>query len=134
DLDNLSLSDRRAEAVAGILSDTFGVPPENLVTQGDGKQFLKIDTQTAERLNRRGAIRRIPPLMSERWGEGADPPGLLPPLRAGTRSRSRPGLAGRRRGKACHSRAVRCATLCGPRSGGARRAPLRQPADRAGAP
>jgi outer membrane protein OmpA-like peptidoglycan-associated protein len=66
DVDNLSLSDRRAEAVAGILSDTFGVPPENLVTQGYGKQFLKIDTPAPERLNRRVAIRRITPLMSER--------------------------------------------------------------------
>jgi outer membrane protein OmpA-like peptidoglycan-associated protein len=66
DVDNLSLSDRRAEAVAGILSDSFGVPPENLVTQGYGKQFLKIDTPAPERINRRVAIRRITPLMSER--------------------------------------------------------------------
>jgi outer membrane protein OmpA-like peptidoglycan-associated protein len=66
DVDNLSLSDRRAEAVAGILSETFGVPPENLVTQGYGKQYLKIDTPAPERLNRRVAIRRITPLMSER--------------------------------------------------------------------
>jgi outer membrane protein OmpA-like peptidoglycan-associated protein len=66
DVDNLSLSDRRAEAVAGILSDAFGVPPENLVTQGYGKQFLKIETPAPERLNRRVAIRRITPLMSER--------------------------------------------------------------------
>jgi outer membrane protein OmpA-like peptidoglycan-associated protein len=66
DVDNLSLSDRRAEAVAGILSESYGVSPENLVTQGYGKQFLKIDTPAAERLNRRVAIRRITPLMSER--------------------------------------------------------------------
>jgi outer membrane protein OmpA-like peptidoglycan-associated protein len=66
DVDNLSLSDRRAEAVAGILSDTFGIPPENLVTQGYGKQFLKVDTPAAERINRRVAVRRITPLMSER--------------------------------------------------------------------
>jgi outer membrane protein OmpA-like peptidoglycan-associated protein len=66
DVDNLSLSDRRAEAVAGILSETFGIPPENLVTQGYGKQYLKIDTPAAERLNRRVAVRRITPLMSER--------------------------------------------------------------------
>jgi outer membrane protein OmpA-like peptidoglycan-associated protein len=66
DVDNLSLSDRRAEAVAGILSEAFGVPPENLVTQGYGKQFLKIDTPAPERLNRRVAIRRITPLMSQR--------------------------------------------------------------------
>ena len=66
DVDNLSLSDRRAEAVAEILSDTFGVPPENLVTQGYGEQYLKVDTQGPERLNRRVAVRRITPLMSER--------------------------------------------------------------------
>jgi len=66
DVDNLSLSDRRAEAVAGILSESFAVPPENLVTQGYGKQYLKIETPAPERLNRRVAIRRITPLMSER--------------------------------------------------------------------
>jgi outer membrane protein OmpA-like peptidoglycan-associated protein len=66
DVDNLSLSDRRASAVADILSETFGVPPENLVTQGYGEQFLKINTQGPEPLNRRVAARRITPLMSER--------------------------------------------------------------------
>lgn len=66
DVDNLSLSDRRAESVAQILSESFGVPPENLVTQGYGEQFLKIETQGPERLNRRVAVRRITPLMSER--------------------------------------------------------------------
>jgi outer membrane protein OmpA-like peptidoglycan-associated protein len=66
DVDNLSLSDRRAEAVAQILTETYGVPPENLVTQGYGKQHLKIDTPEPERANRRVAIRRITPLMGER--------------------------------------------------------------------
>ena len=66
DVDNLSLSDRRAEAVAQTLTETFGVAPENLVTQGYGKQFLKIDTPAPERANRRVAVRRITPLMSER--------------------------------------------------------------------
>jgi outer membrane protein OmpA-like peptidoglycan-associated protein len=64
--DNLSLSDRRAQTVAQILSESFGVPPENLVTQGYGKQFLKVDTPEPERANRRVAVRRISPLMSER--------------------------------------------------------------------
>ena len=63
--DNLSLSDRRAQSVAEILSSEFGVPPENLVTQGYGEQYLKIPTQAAERVNRRVAIRRITPLMSD---------------------------------------------------------------------
>ena len=64
DDDNLTLSDRRAEAVAVILSDQFEVPPENLTTQGYGEQFLKVDTQDAERLNRRVAARRITPLLA----------------------------------------------------------------------
>ncbi len=42
DIDNLTLSDRRAEEVAIILTETFNVPPENLVTQGYGEQFLKV--------------------------------------------------------------------------------------------
>lgn len=62
--DNLTLSDRRAESVAVILSEEFGVPPENLTTQGYGEQFLKIDTPEPERLNRFVAVRRITPLLS----------------------------------------------------------------------
>ncbi len=64
DVDNLSLSDRRAESVAVILTDVFNVPPENLVTQGYGEEFLKIDTPYPERRNRRVAVRRIGPLLS----------------------------------------------------------------------
>ena len=66
DVDNMSLSDRRASSVAEILSETFGVPPENLVTQGYGEQFLKIPTPGPEPLNRRVQVRRIGPLMAER--------------------------------------------------------------------
>ena len=64
DEDNLSLSDRRAETVAIILTEEFGVPPENIVTQGYGEHYLKINTQAAERQNRRVAVRRITPLIS----------------------------------------------------------------------
>jgi outer membrane protein OmpA-like peptidoglycan-associated protein len=64
DVDNLSLSDRRAESVAVILSETFGVPPENLTTQGYGEQHLKLETQGPERVNRRVAVRRITPLLA----------------------------------------------------------------------
>jgi outer membrane protein OmpA-like peptidoglycan-associated protein len=64
EIDNLTLSDRRAEEVAVILTDTFGVPFENLVTQGYGEEFLKVPTQQAERSNRRVAVRRITPLMA----------------------------------------------------------------------
>ncbi len=61
---NLALSDRRAEAVAVALTNVFGIPPENLVTQGYGERYLKVNTQEPERENRRVAIRRITPLVS----------------------------------------------------------------------
>ena len=64
DVDNLSLSDRRAETVALILSQQFNVPPENLVTQGYGEQYLKIPTDAPERRNRRVTVRRITPLLA----------------------------------------------------------------------
>ncbi|MEP9396444.1 OmpA family protein [Mesorhizobium sp. KR2-14] len=64
DLANLALSDKRAEAVAAALTNVFGIPPENLATQGYGEQFLKVKTQSPERQNRRVAIRRITPLVA----------------------------------------------------------------------
>ena len=64
DVDNLSLSDRRAESVAVMLTNQFNVPAENLTTQGYGKQFLKIPTDGPERANRRVAVRRITPLLT----------------------------------------------------------------------
>jgi len=60
---NLALSDRRAESVALALTEYFGVPPENMVVQGYGEQFLKIDTQGDERQNRRASVRRITDLL-----------------------------------------------------------------------
>ena len=66
DIDNLTLSDRRAEAVAEILTEEFGVPPENLTTQGYGEQYLKVETEGPERLNRRVAFLRLTPLLSRR--------------------------------------------------------------------
>jgi outer membrane protein OmpA-like peptidoglycan-associated protein len=74
DIDNLSLSDRRAENVAQVLSEQFGVPPENLTTQGYGEQYLKIPTQGPERANRRVTVRRITPLLA-----GGNPPPPPPP-------------------------------------------------------
>jgi outer membrane protein OmpA-like peptidoglycan-associated protein len=65
DIDNLSLSDRRAESVAIVLSDTFRVPPENLTTQGYGEEYLKVPTEEPSRVNRRVAVRRITPLLSQ---------------------------------------------------------------------
>ena len=60
---NLALSDRRAESVALVLTEYFGVPPENLVVQGYGEAYLKIRTLADEQLNRRVAVRRITDLM-----------------------------------------------------------------------
>jgi OmpA-OmpF porin, OOP family len=64
DVDNLSLSDHRAESVAVLLTNQFGIPPENLTSQGYGKQFLKVQTPAPERANRRVAVRRITPLLT----------------------------------------------------------------------
>jgi OmpA-OmpF porin, OOP family len=64
DIDNLSLSDRRAESVALVLSQQFGVPPENLTTQGYGAHYLKVPTPGPERANRRVTVRRITPLLT----------------------------------------------------------------------
>ncbi len=62
--DNLSLSDRRAEAVAEILTEQFNIPPENLVTQGYGEQDLKVPVQGPEPRNRYVTVRRITPLLA----------------------------------------------------------------------
>lgn len=64
DAANLALSDRRAESVALALTEYFQVPPENMVVQGYGEQFLLIRTLTAERDNRRVAVRRITDLLA----------------------------------------------------------------------
>lgn len=69
DVDNLSLSDRRAEAVALVLTEQFGVPAENLVTQGYGEQYLKEQTTGDSLINRRVTVRRITPLLA-----GGPPP------------------------------------------------------------
>jgi len=65
DIDNLSLSDRRAQSVATVLTQNFQVPPENLTTQGYGEQNLKVNTQNASRENRRVTVRRITPLIQQ---------------------------------------------------------------------
>jgi outer membrane protein OmpA-like peptidoglycan-associated protein len=64
DVDNLSLSDRRAEAVAIALTEQFQIPPENLTTQGYGEQHLKVETQGSEPENRRVTVVRITPLLT----------------------------------------------------------------------
>ncbi len=64
DVDNLSLSDRRAGSVASVLTQAYNVPPENLTTQGYGSQFLKVQTSGPSRENRRVVVRRITPLLA----------------------------------------------------------------------
>ena len=64
DVPNLVLSDERAATVARILTDFYEIPPENLVTQGYGERYLKVNTESAEELNRRVTIKRITPLVS----------------------------------------------------------------------
>jgi outer membrane protein OmpA-like peptidoglycan-associated protein len=72
DIDNLSLSDRRAESAATLLTQQFGVPPENLTSQGYGEQYLKIPTDGPDRRNRRVTIRNITPLLN--GGQASLPP------------------------------------------------------------
>ncbi len=64
DVDNISLSDRRAQSVAEILTRDFAIPAENLTTQGYGEQYLKVQTQGDSRENRRVTLRRITPLLT----------------------------------------------------------------------
>jgi outer membrane protein OmpA-like peptidoglycan-associated protein len=81
DVDNLSLSDRRAEAVAQVLTEQFQVPAENLTSQGYGEQYLKVPTQGPERVNRRVTMRRITPLLTGQNQTVAPPPPGIPPPR-----------------------------------------------------
>lgn len=62
---NLALSDRRAESVALALTEAFRIPPENLIVQGYGEAFLKVQTQAADASNRRATVRRITPLLRQ---------------------------------------------------------------------
>ena len=62
---NLALSDRRAESVALAMTEYFAVPPENMVVQGYGESFLKVQTDAAEQMNRRASVRRITDLLRQ---------------------------------------------------------------------
>jgi len=64
DESNLVLSDDRAEAVARIMTEFYDIPPENLTTQGYGESYLKVETENAERANRRATVRRITSLVA----------------------------------------------------------------------
>ncbi|QOZ50189.1 OmpA family protein [Bradyrhizobium sp. CCBAU 53338] len=74
DVDNLSLSDRRAQAAAELLTQQFGVPAENLTSQGYGEQYLKEQTQGPSLINRRVTVRRITPLLNGGQANAAPPP------------------------------------------------------------
>jgi outer membrane protein OmpA-like peptidoglycan-associated protein len=80
DVDNLSLSDRRAESAATLLTQQFNVPAENLTSQGYGEQYLKEQTDGPSPVNRRVTIRNITPLLN--GGQASlppPPPGTAPP-------------------------------------------------------
>lgn len=80
DVDNLSLSDRRAQSAAELLTQQFGVPAENLTSQGYGEQYLKEQTQGPSAINRRVTVRNITPLLN--GGQASlppPPPGTAPP-------------------------------------------------------
>jgi outer membrane protein OmpA-like peptidoglycan-associated protein len=80
DTDNLSLSDRRAESAAELLTQQFGVPAENLTSQGYGAQYLKEQTDGPSRINRRVTVRRITPLLNGGVASlPPPPPGIAPP-------------------------------------------------------
>jgi OOP family OmpA-OmpF porin len=79
-VDNLSLSDRRAEAAAELITQQFGVPAENLTSQGYGAQYLKEQTDGPSRINRRVTVRRITPLLNGGVASlPPPPPGIAPP-------------------------------------------------------
>ena len=61
---NLALSDRRAESVALALVEYFQVPPENMIVQGYGEQFPKVQQEGDISENRRAAVRRITDLLA----------------------------------------------------------------------
>ncbi len=82
DVDNLSLSDRRAESAATLLTQQFNVPAENLTSQGYGEQYPKEDIDGPSPINRRVTIRNITPLLNGGTASlPPPPPGTAPPRR-----------------------------------------------------
>ncbi len=80
DIDNLSLSDRRAESAATLLTQQFNVPMENLTSQGYGEQYPKEDVDGPSAINRRVTIRNITPLLNGGTASlPPPPPGTAPP-------------------------------------------------------
>lgn len=60
---NLAISQARAQATALALTEYFGVPPQNMVTQGYGEYDLKDRVQGADDANRRVVLRRVTGLL-----------------------------------------------------------------------
>ena len=65
DEDNLSLSDRRAEAVAVALTEQFQVPGRKPGDAGLRRTIPESADRRTERVNRRVAARRITPLIDQ---------------------------------------------------------------------
>ncbi|MFT5508534.1 MAG: outer membrane protein OmpA-like peptidoglycan-associated protein [Hyphomicrobiaceae bacterium] len=64
--ENLDLSERRAGAVQELLITEFGVPARNLEAVGYGEQYLRVDTDEADRRNRRVVVRAVGSLLANR--------------------------------------------------------------------
>jgi len=47
------------------LTENFHISPENLIVQGYGEAFPRVQTQAAEERNRRVTARRITPLLRQ---------------------------------------------------------------------
>ena len=68
------------ESAATLLTQQFGVPAENLTSQGYGKQYLKEQTDGPSAINRRVTVRRITPLLNGGTASlPPPPPGTAPP-------------------------------------------------------
>jgi outer membrane protein OmpA-like peptidoglycan-associated protein len=65
DENNLLLSEDRAAAVQSALIEEYGIPADNLDAVGYGEQYLLVETQGAERRNRRVTIRPIGGLLAD---------------------------------------------------------------------
>ena len=62
---NLELSQLRANSVMQALVDTYDISPDNLVAQGYGEEYLKVETERSEPRNRRVTMRRITNLVRQ---------------------------------------------------------------------
>ena len=54
-----------AESLALALTEYYQVPPENMVVQGYGEDFLLVPSEGPQRENRRVGVRRITDLLEQ---------------------------------------------------------------------